>query len=162
MPLHCSFGNAQPGGDLAIAQGRRGIMQLTNTPICHSCGSRAMGALNHLLASDRHSRRFRENGALLWCNRNGAADDDIDARSWQDVIWAISTRVDPRRDLVILDNTPIDYLDFASPVSGLGAKMGIDATSKWPGETARQWGRPIRMSDEVKKKIDAIWDSLGI
>jgi len=89
-------------------------------------------------------------------------DDDIDVRSWPDVVWAISTRVDPLRDTVLIDNTPIDYLDFASPVAGLGSKMGIDATNKLPGETARPWGRRIRMSDAVVDRIDAIWDQLGI
>jgi 4-hydroxy-3-polyprenylbenzoate decarboxylase len=89
-------------------------------------------------------------------------DDDIDARNWQDVIWAMTTRMDPGRDTVIIDNTPIDYLDFASPVSGLGSKIGFDATHKWPGETQREWGRPIVMDPAVKARIDAIWDQLGI
>ena len=89
-------------------------------------------------------------------------DDDVNARDWQDVIWAISTRVDPARDTLIVENTPIDYLDFASPVAGLGSKMGIDATGKWAGETQREWGRPIRMSDAVKKRVDEIWNSLGL
>ncbi|ANG64831.1 3-octaprenyl-4-hydroxybenzoate decarboxylase [Marinobacterium aestuarii] len=89
-------------------------------------------------------------------------DDDINARDWNDVIWAITTRMDPSRDTVLIDNTPIDYLDFASPVSGLGSKMGLDATNKWEGETQREWGVPIRMDDEVKARIDAIWDELGI
>jgi 4-hydroxy-3-polyprenylbenzoate decarboxylase len=87
-------------------------------------------------------------------------DEDIDVRNWEDVIWAITTRMDPARDLTILENTPIDYLDFASPVSGLGSKVGFDATNKWPGETNREWGEPIEMSKEVKKKIDKLWDSL--
>jgi 4-hydroxy-3-polyprenylbenzoate decarboxylase len=87
-------------------------------------------------------------------------DDDVDVRNWQDVIWAMTTRMDPARDLTILENTPIDYLDFASPVSGLGSKVGFDATNKWPGETNREWGRPIVMSPEVIKKVDQIWDSL--
>ncbi|MDI1230253.1 MAG: 4-hydroxy-3-polyprenylbenzoate decarboxylase [Methylobacter sp.] len=87
-------------------------------------------------------------------------DDDIDVRNWQDVIWAITTRMDPVRDLTILENTPIDYLDFASPVSGLGSKVGFDATNKWPGETNREWGRTIVMSPEVVKKVDEMWDSL--
>jgi 4-hydroxy-3-polyprenylbenzoate decarboxylase len=89
-------------------------------------------------------------------------DDDIDARNWQDVIWAMTTRMDPLRDTTLIDNTPIDYLDFASPVAGLGSKMGMDATHKWPGETRREWGEPIAMSDAVKKKIDSIWSSLNI
>ncbi len=89
-------------------------------------------------------------------------DDDINARDWQDVIWAITTRMDPSRDTVMIDNTPIDYLDFASPVSGLGSKMGLDATNKWPGETTREWGEPIQMDAEVKQRVDEIWDTLGI
>lgn len=89
-------------------------------------------------------------------------DDDVNARDWQDVIWAMTTRMDPSRDTVMIDNTPIDYLDFASPVSGLGSKMGMDATNKWPGETQREWGEPIRMSEDVKFKVDELWDSLGI
>jgi 4-hydroxy-3-polyprenylbenzoate decarboxylase len=87
-------------------------------------------------------------------------DEDINVRNWEDVIWAITTRMDPARDLTILENTPIDYLDFASPVSGLGSKVGFDATNKWPGETNREWGEPIAMSKEVKKKIDNMWGSL--
>jgi 4-hydroxy-3-polyprenylbenzoate decarboxylase len=89
-------------------------------------------------------------------------DDDINARDWNDVIWAITTRMDPSRDTVMIDNTPIDYLDFASPVSGLGSKMGLDATNKWQGETDREWGKPITMDPAVKQKVDDIWDSLGI
>jgi len=89
-------------------------------------------------------------------------DDDVNIRDWKDVIWAMTTRMDPARDTTLVENTPIDYLDFASPVSGLGSKMGMDATHKWPGETAREWGKPIVMSDAVKRRVDAIWDSLGI
>ncbi len=89
-------------------------------------------------------------------------DDDINARDWKDVIWAMTTRMDPGRDTVIVDNTPIDYLDFASPVSGLGAKIGFDATHKWPGETQREWGRPIRMDAAVKTRIDELWPQLGL
>jgi 4-hydroxy-3-polyprenylbenzoate decarboxylase len=89
-------------------------------------------------------------------------DDDIDARRWDDVIWAISTRCDPARDTLMVENTPIDYLDFASPVSGLGSKMGIDATNKFGGETRRDWGEPIRMTAEVKQRIDALWPELGL
>jgi len=89
-------------------------------------------------------------------------DDDVNVRDWQDVIWAITTRMDPARDCTIIENTPIDYLDFASPVSGLGSKIGFDATNKWPGETSREWGRPIAMSLEVKTRIDALWAELGI
>ena len=89
-------------------------------------------------------------------------DDDIDARNWEDVIWAISTRTDPIRDITLIDNTPIDYLDFASPVSGLGSKMGLDATNKMVGETTREWGQPIKMSAEVIEKIDSLWAELGL
>jgi len=89
-------------------------------------------------------------------------DDDIDVRNWTDVIWAISTRVDPLRDTVLVDNTPIDYLDFASPVAGLGSKMGIDATNKLPGETNRAWGRRMTMSAAVKARVDGIWTQMGL
>lgn len=89
-------------------------------------------------------------------------DDDVNARSWDDVIWAITTRMDPIRDTTLIDNTPIDYLDFASPVSGLGSKMGMDATNKLPGETSREWGVPITMSDSVKARVDNLWSELGI
>lgn len=89
-------------------------------------------------------------------------DDDIDARNWQDVIWAMTTRMDPSRDTVMMDNTPIDYLDFASPVSGLGSKMGMDATSKWPGETQREWGKPIVMDEDILQKVNGYWSSLGL
>jgi 4-hydroxy-3-polyprenylbenzoate decarboxylase len=78
------------------------------------------------------------------------------------VVWAMTTRMDPRRDMVFIDNTPIDYLDFASPVSGLGSKVGFDATNKWRGETDREWGRPIEMDAAVKARIDELWDGLGI
>ncbi len=89
-------------------------------------------------------------------------DDDVDVRDWKEVMWALTTRVDPARDTLLVENTPIDYLDFASPVSGLGSKMGIDATNKWPGETSREWGTPIAMSNEVKQRVDAMWTSLGL
>jgi len=89
-------------------------------------------------------------------------DDDVDVRNWEDVIWAMTTRMDPTRDTVLVDNTPIDYLDFASPVSGLGSKMGLDATNKMPGETNREWGEPIEMDKSVKDRIDALWSELGI
>jgi len=89
-------------------------------------------------------------------------DDDVNARDWKDVIWAMTTRMDPARDTVMIENTPIDYLDFASPVSGLGSKMGMDATNKWPGETDREWGEPIVMDPAVVARVDAIWDKLGI
>jgi 4-hydroxy-3-polyprenylbenzoate decarboxylase len=89
-------------------------------------------------------------------------DDDVNARDWNDVIWAMTTRMDPARDTVMIENTPIDYLDFASPVSGLGSKIGFDATNKWPEETTREWGRPIEKSAEVVSRVDEIWDELGI
>jgi 4-hydroxy-3-polyprenylbenzoate decarboxylase len=89
-------------------------------------------------------------------------DDDVNVRDWKEVVWALSTRVDAARDVLIVENTPIDYLDFASPVAGLGSKMGIDATSKWPGETARTWGRPIAMDEAVKRRVDALWKDLGL
>ncbi len=89
-------------------------------------------------------------------------DEDVDARNWQDVIWAITTRMDPARDTVLVENTPIDYLDFASPVAGLGAKMGMDATNKWPGETSREWGKVITMDAEIKRQVDELWPTLGI
>lgn len=89
-------------------------------------------------------------------------DDDVNARDWNDVIWAMTTRMDPTRDTTMIESTPIDYLDFASPVSGLGSKMGLDATNKWPGETNREWGTPIVMDSEVKQRVDELWDELGI
>ena len=89
-------------------------------------------------------------------------DDDIDVRNWKEVVWALTTRVDPARDTLIAENTPIDYLDFASPVSGLGSKMGIDATNKWPGETNRLWGRRIAMDPKVSQRVDELWAALGL
>ncbi len=89
-------------------------------------------------------------------------DDDIDARRWEEVIWAVSTRADPARDITLIENTPIDYLDFASPVSGLGSKMGLDATNKIGNETAREWGTPIRMAEDVVARVDALWPDLGL
>ncbi|HAZ79731.1 MAG TPA: 4-hydroxy-3-polyprenylbenzoate decarboxylase [Porticoccaceae bacterium] len=89
-------------------------------------------------------------------------DDDVDVRNWEDVIWAMTTRMDPVRDTVMIENTPIDYLDFASPVSGLGSKMGMDATNKMPGETDREWGEPIAMDDKVKQRVDDLWNELNI
>ena len=89
-------------------------------------------------------------------------DEDVDARDWKEVIWAITTRMDPARDTVLVENTPIDYLDFASPVSGLGSKMGLDATNKMPGETSREWGRPIAMDAAVRARVDALWKDLGL
>jgi 4-hydroxy-3-polyprenylbenzoate decarboxylase len=89
-------------------------------------------------------------------------DDDVDVRDWKEVIWALTTRVDAARDVTVVENTPIDYLDFASPVSGLGSKMGIDATAKWPGETAREWGRPIAMDEATRRRVDELWGALGL
>jgi len=89
-------------------------------------------------------------------------DDDIDVRDWKEVVWALTTRVDAARDTLIAQNTPIDYLDFASPVAGLGSKMGIDATNKWPGETSREWGRAIAMDEAVKRRVDELWQELGL
>jgi 4-hydroxy-3-polyprenylbenzoate decarboxylase len=89
-------------------------------------------------------------------------DDDVDVRDWKEVVWAVTTRVDPARDTLIAEHTPIDYLDFASPVAGLGSKMGIDATAKWPGETSRTWGRPIAMDPAVKRRVDELWRELGL
>ncbi|MGB5211151.1 MAG: 4-hydroxy-3-polyprenylbenzoate decarboxylase [Gammaproteobacteria bacterium] len=89
-------------------------------------------------------------------------DDDVDVRSWQDVIWAMTTRMDPARDTTIIERTPIDYLDFASPVSGLGSKIGFDATNKLPGETDREWGTPIAMDEDTRRRIDALWPELGL
>ena len=89
-------------------------------------------------------------------------DDDVNVRDWKEVIWAMTTRVDAARDTLIAENTPIDYLDFASPVAGLGSKMGLDATNKWPGETNREWGRPMVMDPAVKARVDALWGELGL
>ncbi len=89
-------------------------------------------------------------------------DDDVNVRDWNDVIWAMTTRMDPARDTLLVENTPIDYLDFASPVSGLGSKMGMDATNKWPGESDREWGRAIIKDKDVVKKVDDMWDELGL
>ena len=89
-------------------------------------------------------------------------DEDVDVRNWKEVVWALTTRTDPARDTLVVENTPIDYLDFASPVAGLGSKMGIDATCKWPGETQRQWGRTITMDPQVRRRVDEIWGELGL
>ncbi|QID16752.1 4-hydroxy-3-polyprenylbenzoate decarboxylase [Nitrogeniibacter mangrovi] len=89
-------------------------------------------------------------------------DEDIDIRDWKEVVWAMTTRMDATRDTVLVDNTPIDYLDFASPEAGLGSKMGLDATNKWPSETRREWGRPIVMDETVKARVDALWERLGL
>jgi 4-hydroxy-3-polyprenylbenzoate decarboxylase len=87
-------------------------------------------------------------------------DDDVNIRDWNEVIWAVSTRVDPARDGMLVRRTPIDYLDFASPVAGLGSKLGLDATNKWPGETRRPWGRPLSMDDATTKRCDDLWLAL--
>jgi 4-hydroxy-3-polyprenylbenzoate decarboxylase len=89
-------------------------------------------------------------------------DDDIDVRKWEDIIWAIATRVDPVRDVTLIDHTPIDYLDFASPLPELGSKMGIDATTKIPPETSREWGKKITMDPDVVKRVDRLWAELGL
>ncbi|HAU58594.1 MAG TPA: 4-hydroxy-3-polyprenylbenzoate decarboxylase [Comamonadaceae bacterium] len=89
-------------------------------------------------------------------------DDDVDVRDWKEVVWALTTRMDPARDTMLVEHTPIDYLDFASPVSGLGSKMGLDATNKWPGETQREWGRTIAMDAEVTARMDSLYESLGL
>lgn len=89
-------------------------------------------------------------------------DEDVNTRDWKDVIWAMTTRMDPKRDMTFVENTPIDYLDFASPVPKLGSKVGLDATNKWEGETTREWGEPITMSDDIKQRVDEMWDDLGI
>ncbi|MCZ2088342.1 MAG: UbiD family decarboxylase, partial [Burkholderiales bacterium] len=89
-------------------------------------------------------------------------DEDIDVRDWKEVIWAMTTRMDPVRDTMLIENTPIDYLDFASPVAGLGGKMGLDATNKWPGETQREWGRPMAMDAAVQARMNALADDLGL
>jgi 4-hydroxy-3-polyprenylbenzoate decarboxylase len=87
-------------------------------------------------------------------------DADIDVRDWSQVIWAVSTRVDPARDSVIIENTPIDYLDFASPVPGLGSKLGLDATNKWPGETTRNWSQPITLDPHVERRVETLWSQV--
>lgn len=89
-------------------------------------------------------------------------DDDVDARDWNDVIWAMTTRMDPKRDCLFIEDSPIDYLDFASPISGLGSKIGMDATNKWPGETTREWGSPISMDETTQQRVDEIWSKLGL
>lgn len=89
-------------------------------------------------------------------------DEDVDARSWPEVIWALTTRMDPARDTMLIEHTPIDYLDFASPVAGLGSKMGLDATNKWPGETQREWGRPMAMDAAVSARMHALADQLRL
>jgi 4-hydroxy-3-polyprenylbenzoate decarboxylase len=89
-------------------------------------------------------------------------DDDIDARDWKDVMWAVSTKMDPARDITVIENTPIDYLDFASPDSGLGSKIGLDATDKWPPETKREWGEVIRMDETVVERVSEMWSRLGL
>jgi 4-hydroxy-3-polyprenylbenzoate decarboxylase len=102
-----------------------------------------------------HLRQFMYTKFVL------VVDDDIEVRDWREVIWALSTRMDPARDTMTIENTPIDYLDFASPVAGLGSKMGMDATNKWPGETQREWGRPIKMQPAVAARVQRICEALG-
>ncbi|ADN77766.1 3-octaprenyl-4hydroxybenzoate decarboxylase [Ferrimonas balearica DSM 9799] len=109
-----------------------------------------------MMAAWSYLRQFMYTKFIVVC------DDDVNARNWEDVIWAITTRMDPARDTVMIENTPIDYLDFASPVAGLGSKMGMDATNKWPGETDREWGEPIVMDEAIKSRVDQRWDELGL
>ena len=89
-------------------------------------------------------------------------DEDVDVRDWKEVVWAMTTRMDPARDTLLVEHTPIDYLDFASPVSGLGSKMGLDATHKWPGETQREWGRTMAMDPAVQARMDTLLETLGL
>ena len=89
-------------------------------------------------------------------------DEDVDVRNWKEVVWAMTTRMDPARDTMLVEHTPIDYLDFASPVSGLGSKMGLDATNKWPGETQREWGRTMAMDVNVAARMKVLGDALGL
>ncbi|MBY5993225.1 4-hydroxy-3-polyprenylbenzoate decarboxylase [Ferrimonas balearica] len=109
-----------------------------------------------MMAAWSYLRQFMYTKFIVVC------DDDVDARNWEDVIWAITTRMDPARDTVMIENTPIDYLDFASPVAGLGSKMGMDATNKWPGETDREWGEPIVMNEAIKTRVTERWAELGL
>ncbi|MBY6187355.1 4-hydroxy-3-polyprenylbenzoate decarboxylase [Marinobacter hydrocarbonoclasticus] len=109
-----------------------------------------------MMAAWSYLRQFMYTKFIVVC------DDDVNARNWEDVIWAITTRMDPARDTVMIENTPIDYLDFASPVAGLGSKMGMDATNKWPGETDREWGEPIVMDEAIKARVDERWAELGL
>jgi 4-hydroxy-3-polyprenylbenzoate decarboxylase len=103
-----------------------------------------------------HLRQFMYTKFVL------VVDEDVDVRDWKEVVWAMTTRMDPARDCMVIENTPIDYLDFASPVSGLGSKMGLDATNKWPGETQREWGRAMSMAPEVSQRMNALAESLGL
>jgi len=116
-------------------------------------------------AGDEGSRFGKERQYRIadfrWSPRAGHRDRCFDCRDW-DVVWAIATRVDPARDLLVVDRTPIDYLDFASPEPGLGGKLGIDATNKWPPETKREWGRPIVMDPEIVRRVDQKWARLGL
>ena len=107
------------------------------------------------MSTDKDRRQHAVNDIIV-------TDDDVNIREWREVIWAMTTRVDPARDALIVENTPIDYLDFASPVAGLGSKMGLDATNKWPGETSREWGTPISMDADVRKRVDGLMSSLGL
>ena len=121
-----------------------------------TAGDADVGTKRVMLGTWSYLRQFMYTKFII------VTDDDVNVRDWKEVIWAMTTRVDPRRDTLIADATPIDYLDFASPVAGLGSKMGIDATNKWPAETARQWGAPIAMDEAVKKRVDEIWRALGL
>ena len=103
-----------------------------------------------------HLRQFMYTKFVL------VVDEDVDVRDWKEVIWAMTTRMDPARDCMLIENTPIDYLDFASPVSGLGSKMGMDATNKWPGETQREWGRPMQMTAEATARAEQLFQALGL
>jgi 4-hydroxy-3-polyprenylbenzoate decarboxylase len=103
-----------------------------------------------------HLRQFRYTKIIV------VTDADVNVRDWKEVIWALTTRVDAARDATIVERTPIDYLDFASPVAGLGSKLGIDATNKWPAETSRAWGKPIAMDAAVSRRVDALWRDLGL
>jgi 4-hydroxy-3-polyprenylbenzoate decarboxylase len=125
-------------------------------PIYHSTYTGKPPDEPAVLGAWSYLRQFMYTKFIIVC------DDDVNVRDWKEVIWALTTRVDPMRDTTLVENTPIDYLDFASPVSGLGSKMGIDATNKWPAETSRRWGRPIAMDAEVKRRVDSLWQDLGL
>ena len=142
-----------------------GIIQDVHIPYCMTDWG---GCIIQVKKRNRIEEGWQRNflAAALSCSQGMrlaiAVDVDIDMYSMDDIVWALTTRVDPARDTTVVENTPIDYLDFASPVSGLGSKMGIDATHKWPGETSRAWGRPIVMDSEVKRRVDAMWRELGL
>ena len=103
-----------------------------------------------------HLRQFMDTKFIV------VVDEDVDVRDWKEVVWAMTTRMDPARDTMLIEHTPIDYLDFASPVSGLGSKMGMDATNKWPGETQREWGRTMAMDMDVAARMKTLGDALGL